>query len=523
MKALDKHQKKVFMWYKVKELHSKGLNKSQIALEVGIHRKTVRKYLSMNEEGFHKWIKQGKNLPKKLQFYHQYVYRLLDAHPYLSAAQVEDRLKEDFSDLPPVHSKTVYNFTESIRIRYGIKKQPDKATRQYEKMPEPDYGVYAQADFGQYNMLTQNGMRKKVYFFVMVLCRSRQKFVYLQSTPFTTENTILAHEKSFIYFEGQPHKIIYDQDRVLIVDENLGDVILTEQFKSYIEQAGFVTVFCRKSDPESKGKVENVVKYVKNNLLRGRIYMGEDQLNKTALGWLQRTANGKEHAGTKKVPHDQWLIERNHLQQLKALAWQQAQIARPRYKVRKDNTISYKSNFYTLPLGTYQNPDTWVVLKEGEDQVHIYDLNNYLLTVHPLCLSRGVTIRNADHARDKSQSIQVLKETVLQMLPDKVKGELLIDLVVKDKPRYFRDNLLVLKKHLPDFEPDIVNQAIDFCLERNVYNTNRFVEITRYYKVQKAQESKTNAITPQVQLKKENAHFDIEPKRSQMAVYETIL
>jgi transposase len=523
MKALDKHQKKVFMWYKVKELESKGLNKSQIALEVGIHRKTVRKYLNMNEEYFHKWIKQGKNLPKKLQFYQHYVYKLLDAHPYLSAAQVEDRLKEDFSDLPPVHSKTVYNFTESIRIRYGIKKQPDKEPRQYEKLPEPDFGVYAQVDFGQYHMLTQSGMRKRVYFFVMVLCRSRQKFVYFQGAPFTTEDTVVAHEKAFNYFEGQPQKIIYDQDRVLIVDENLGDVLLTEQFKSYSEQAGFKTIFCRKSDPESKGKVENAVKYVKNNLLRGRIYMGEDQLNKIALGWLHRTANGKEHAGTKKVPNAEWLIERNHLQLLKALPWQQAQITLPQYKVRKDNTISYKSNFYTLPLGTYQNPDTWVLLKEDEDQVHIYDLNNYLLAVHPLCLSRGMTMRNADHTRDKSQSTEALKETVLQMLPNKEKGGLLIELIVKDKPRYFRDNLLVLKKHLPDFEPDIVDQAVDFCLERNVYNANRFVEIARYYKLQKAQENKAKAIIPQVEEKKENTIFDIEPKRSQISVYETIL
>jgi transposase len=146
MKALDKHQKKVFMWYKVKELQSNGLNKSQIAIEVGIHRKTVRKYLNMNEEDFHKWIKQGRNLPKKLQLYHQYVYKLLDAYPYLSAAQVEDRLKENFSDLPSVHSKTVYNFTESIRLRYGIKKQPDKEPRQYEKLPESDFGVCRRCD-----------------------------------------------------------------------------------------------------------------------------------------------------------------------------------------------------------------------------------------------------------------------------------------------------------------------------------------------------------------------------------------
>ena len=61
MKALDKHRKKVFMWHKVKELFSKGFNKTQIGIELEIHRKTVSKYLSMSEESFYKWLEHSKN------------------------------------------------------------------------------------------------------------------------------------------------------------------------------------------------------------------------------------------------------------------------------------------------------------------------------------------------------------------------------------------------------------------------------------------------------------------------------
>jgi len=87
MKAFkNKHLKKAFIWYKVKELFSKGLNKTQISLEVGVHRKTVRKYLSMSKDEFYRWIEQPKNQPKKLHNYYEYVRKLLEAHPYLSAA-----------------------------------------------------------------------------------------------------------------------------------------------------------------------------------------------------------------------------------------------------------------------------------------------------------------------------------------------------------------------------------------------------------------------------------------------------
>ena len=523
MKALNKHPKKVFMWHKVNELKSKGFNKTQIANEVGIHRKTVRKYLTMSEEEFYKWIEKGKNLPKKLQIYHSFVYNLLDSYPYFSAAQIEDRLKENFKELPMVHSKTVYNFVENIRKKYGIKKEAVKEPRQYEKLSESDYGQYAQVDFGQYNMITKDNGRKKVYFFVMVLCRSRHKFVYFQKEPFTTSSAIKAHEIAFEYFEGQPHKIIYDQDRVFIVDENMGDVLLTREFTGFCQQMSFETVFCRKSDPESKGKVENAVKYVKYNFLKGRVYCGDEELNKSVHGWLMRTANGKEHAGIKKIPYQEWLIEKEHLLPVKPFKGTNKIQDLPKYKVRKDNTISYKSNFYSLPLGTYLNQDTWVSLKAEEETILIYDNQNKLLAEHPLCCQRGMTISNTDHRRDKSQSILKLKENILEALPDKETGELFINMVSKDKPRYVRDSLLLIKKHVSELDPDIIQKAITFCLENSEYRASRFVEVAKFYLHEQLQINNAKAIISGPMIKNESCILDIIPKYSQISVYETIL
>jgi hypothetical protein len=39
--GLTSPQKKLVMWYKVKELRSKGLNYVQIGRELGLHRQTV--------------------------------------------------------------------------------------------------------------------------------------------------------------------------------------------------------------------------------------------------------------------------------------------------------------------------------------------------------------------------------------------------------------------------------------------------------------------------------------------------
>ena len=45
-------KEKQYMWYKVRELQSKGLNKTQIGKHLGVDRSTVRKYLQMSREDF---------------------------------------------------------------------------------------------------------------------------------------------------------------------------------------------------------------------------------------------------------------------------------------------------------------------------------------------------------------------------------------------------------------------------------------------------------------------------------------
>jgi transposase len=76
---------------------------------------------------------------------------------------------------------------------------------------------------------------------------------------------------AFAFLGGILLTVVYDQDRTMMVDENLGHIILTETFRKYAKARGFQIHFCRKADPESKGKIENVIKYVKINFLTNRM------------------------------------------------------------------------------------------------------------------------------------------------------------------------------------------------------------------------------------------------------------
>lgn len=90
----------------------------------------------------------------------------------------------------------------------------------------------------------------------------------------------------------------------------MGDLFLTHGFRKFVREVGFKPIFCRKSDPESKGKVENVVKY---NFLRGRTFTTIDALNQKSVSRLERTGNGCVHAATRLIPSEVFKTEEEYL------------------------------------------------------------------------------------------------------------------------------------------------------------------------------------------------------------------
>ncbi|MBB5441395.1 transposase [Pedobacter sp. AK017] len=470
------------MWYKVKELFETGLNISQIRKETGLDRGTIRRYLNMDEQSFHEWIKRPRRLPKKLAQYHTFVRKRLENQPYLSSAQIEDKLKEHFPDLPLVHSKTIYNFVKSIREQYKLPKDTEKAPRDYQKLPETPYGEQAQADFGQGFVQTAAGTRVKVYFFAIVLSRSRQKYIYFQDFPFTTATAIYAHELAFDYFKGIPKQILYDQDRVFMKSENLGDLLLTDGFRAFCASNPFKEVFCRKADPESKGKVENVVKYVKGNFMRGREFKSIGLFQQECEAWLKRTGNGKVHSGTSKVPAKEWAIERKHLLPLTSAPAKPTQ-AWPEYIVRKDNCVVYKGSYYSLPSGTYKGQGTKVLLEVKGNSLCIYNVAKERVVQHVISTQRGTFVRCEGHKRRISNGMQETERQLLELLKHPRAEDYLL-MIKQDKPRYYRDNLKVMLRAATGCHERFIHQTVDMCLDKNIRNGNEFASILEIHRKQ---------------------------------------
>jgi len=245
------------MYHEVHRHHFMGMTPPQIAEFFVMDTRTVKKLLSMSEKEYEDYRERLSSRTKKLEPYEDYIKNRIEHCLEASSAQVHDWLKEHYPGFPRVSIKSVYNFVLYVRGKYQLIKPFDN--RVFNQVEQLSSGDQAQVDFGEYNMTDVNGHRKKVYFFAMVLSRSRYKFVVFNEHPFTTETAIAAHEAAFEFMDGVPRTIVYDQDKVLLVNENKGDLILTHAFRSYCQSRPFKVHFCRKSDPQSKGYDKYIV------------------------------------------------------------------------------------------------------------------------------------------------------------------------------------------------------------------------------------------------------------------------
>lgn len=246
----------VEMYTEIQKRKKLGYKKQRAARELGIDTKTARKYWGMSEEEYITECISSRERSKIMEPYREYVLSKLSKHSEITSAIIYDNLREDFEDFAPSY-RSVRRYVSLLREVEGI--AAPRKIRQYMEVMELPMGFQAQVDMGQQTMKDENGQKVKVYIFAMVLSSSRYKYVCFQLEPFTAKTFCEAHDRAFRYFGGRPVEIAYDQDRVMVVSENCGDIIYTEGFENYKNYAGFSIHLCRGYDPESKGKIEAVV------------------------------------------------------------------------------------------------------------------------------------------------------------------------------------------------------------------------------------------------------------------------
>ena len=504
------------MYHEIHNQNWNGKNPSQIASYLVLDLRTVKKYIAMSEQEYLDYQQQLSNRIQKLAPYENFVKGRLELCPEASSAQVHDWLKEHYPLLPKTSIKTVYNFVLFVRQKHNLIKA--FSSREYQQVEELPYGEQAQIDFGEFNMTDVEGHRKKVYFLALVLSRSRYKMVWFLDHPFTASSAIEAHEVAFSFIGGYPRELVYDQDKVLLANENKGDVVLTEAFRAYCQSRPFKVRFCRKSDPQSKGKIENVIKYIKYNFLRGRLYYGVFVLNDQALDWLSRTANAKEHSTTHKIPALEWVIEKEHLIPLQPALFNTSPWRV--YAVSKDNVIHYQGSTYSVPLGTYQGANTEVRLEQRGDILILSDTSGQEIIRHPVSVIKGTQVRHKTHYRDHSLSVSKLIDQVASRFTDQQKAHSYLDKVHLQFPRYARDQMQIIEQAARKYPRQDMDLALEYCLENHLEKAADFEPVLLALREQQNISAET-ILKDEPRL--QNPKYKIQPHTRGISEYKQIL
>lgn len=348
---------------------------SQTARALGLHRRTVAKWLASAQ------YRRRPSPPRasRLDPFKAQVVRLLETHPY-SAQQVFQRLREAGFD---GCYTTVKDYVRKVRAP----RHP--AFLKLSFAP----GECAQIDWGEYGSIGVGSTRRRLSFFVMVLCYSRLLYVEFTVAQ-TMEHFLAAHEHAFAAFRGVAARVMVDNLKSAVLRRVVGEApVFNAKYLDFARHWGFDITACNVGKGNEKGRVENGVGYVKKNFLNGLELTDFSAINPAAQLWLDTIANVRIHGETHQRPVDLFKHEQAHLRPLNPLPYDIGRIATVR--ASKQFRVALDTNRYSVPA---EYASARVTLKAYPDRVCIYH-QDQLIARHPRSFERHQDIEDPDHPK----------------------------------------------------------------------------------------------------------------------------
>ena len=245
----------------------KGLNVSQIAQELSLNPKTVEKWIAQSSFKPRKSSKRS----SKLDPFKGQIVALLERHPY-SAQQILQQLQ------PQGYAGGYSILKEFIRLVRPVRKP---AFLMLEFAP----GEAAQVDWGQCGSVQVGSTRRRLSFFVMVLCYSRMIYVEFTLSE-AMDQFLTCHRHALEFFGCVPQKVIIDNLKVGVARHPTGEKAqFNPHYADFAAHYGFQPVACNVGKGNEKGRVENGVGYVKKNFLNGLQILSFQPVNPAADQW----------------------------------------------------------------------------------------------------------------------------------------------------------------------------------------------------------------------------------------------
>lgn len=245
----------------IKQKAQLGETAYQISKDLKISQNTARKYMAEDVHSKPKYTRASKLDPFKPE-----IDALMNRGIFNCAVIIEHLRASG------------YDGGISILKEYVHPKRPPKASPAVRRF-ESESGRQAQMDWGICTFIDENNVPHKVSVFAMILSHSRAKYI-----EFTSRCDLRSLQRcmmnAFIYYGGVPKEILTDNMKTVIIGRKDGKPVWNTQFEIFAADMGFAPKVCQPRRPQTKGKVERLVKYVKGNFFPGRYFQDIEDLNR---------------------------------------------------------------------------------------------------------------------------------------------------------------------------------------------------------------------------------------------------
>lgn len=339
----------------IKALNHQGAYLKDIAAELGVHPKTVRRALKRGSAP----NPQRKRRGSKLDPYKAKIDRLL-AENVWNAKVI---LREIQADGYTGGITLVRQYIQPKRVL-----RPSRATVRFETEP----GEQMQSDWGEM-VVEIAGQMVRVDFIVNLLGYSR-RFHFWCTDSQDAEHTYEGLIRSFEYFNGVTQEVLVDNQKSAVLKaSNQGQPRFNERFLDLAGHYGFRPRACRPYRARTKGKDERMVGYIKQNFfVRYRSFESWAHLNQLAERWLAEEADLRMHGTVKEVVAERFIREQPALGSLPKQRYDTSYLEMR--QAAWDGYIDVRGNRYSIPGRLVGQT---VLVRIGlDDRLRVYDPSN---------------------------------------------------------------------------------------------------------------------------------------------------
>ncbi len=374
----------VDVYQQIRSRFLNGESQRKIAKDLGISRKTVKKY---SEGGNFPWEKKT---PERTS-------SVLDDEKIMF---IEECLDEDKKEGLKKQTHSAKKIFDRLVVEKGYKGGESTVRRKVRELKEKRHkafiplqfepGEALQVDWGEATIyLTEK--REKVHLFCARLCYSCKPIVRAYSHQ-KEECFLDAYVRIFKLLQGVPARVIFDNAKVAVKEGFGAHARKQESYSKLCAHYGFEAVFCNAASGHEKGLVEGLVGWARRNILVPVPHVDSlEELNEMlevrCTDYEKRQIKGKpDTVGA------MFEIEKAALRPLPTYPFETAKSENAR--VSACCTVRFETNEYSVPAEYVRR---YVGIKAYPETVEIY-CDGRLIASHPRLWGKsGRSCRLADY------------------------------------------------------------------------------------------------------------------------------